>query len=381
MLQLIREAGGDVIGVDWRIDLAAAWRLLSDGVAVQGNLDPVALFAPWPELQRRAQAVLDQAAGRPGTSSTSATASAPDAGGQRAPAGGLRPRVQPRAELDDVHDVTRRADAGADGGAGARAQDAICRAIENLEGPAGARFLQDEWSRPGGGGGTTRVLQQGAVFEKAGVNVSCVHGLLAPNITAGAAGGGPAPVDPSGAPVPFFAAGLSLVLHPHNPMAPTAHANYRYFELGAGPAPASWWFGGGADLTPAYLFEEDAAHFHRAHKAACDRYDAALYPRLKRACDAYFFLPHRGERRGVGGSSSTASPATTGRGSSLSCGAAPTPSSPPTCPSSRPARTPPSPRPSGAGRSCAGAGTSSSTWSTTGARCSASRPAAGPRAC
>ncbi|HVG95592.1 MAG TPA: oxygen-dependent coproporphyrinogen oxidase [Chloroflexota bacterium] len=185
-------------------------------------------------------------------------------------------------------------------------QDAICRAIEHLEGPAGARFRQDEWSRPGGGGGTTRVLQQGAVFEKAGVNVSAVHGLLSPEAARGAAGpdylsGGDPAGHPADGPVPFFAASLSLVLHPHNPMAPTAHANYRYFELGDGAAPEAWWFGGGADLTPAYLFEEDAAHFHRAHKAACDRYDATLYPRLKRACDEYFFLPHRGERRGVGG--------------------------------------------------------------------------------
>jgi coproporphyrinogen III oxidase len=84
-------------------------------------------------------------------------------------------------------------------------------------------------------------------------------------------------------------------------MAPTAHANYRYFELGDGATPEAWWFGGGSDLTPAYLFEEDAAHFHRVHKEACDRYDASLYPRLKRACDEYFYLPHRGERRGVGG--------------------------------------------------------------------------------
>jgi coproporphyrinogen III oxidase len=101
----------------------------------------------------------------------------------------------------------------------------------------------------------------------------------------------------------FFAAGVSLVLHPHNPMAPTAHANYRYFERGGGgdEAPAAWWFGGGADLTPAYLFEEDVRHFHRAHKVACDRHDPKLYPRFKRWCDEYFYLPHRGEARGVGG--------------------------------------------------------------------------------
>jgi coproporphyrinogen III oxidase len=185
-------------------------------------------------------------------------------------------------------------------------QDAICAAIEALEGPAGGRFRQDGWTRPGGGGGTTRVLQQGTVFEKAGVNVSAVHGLLSPEVARAAAGpghltGGSPGGHPAEGQAPFFAASLSLVLHPHNPMAPTAHANYRYFELGDGATPEAWWFGGGSDLTPAYLFEEDAAHFHRVHKAACDGYDADLYPRLKRACDEYFYLPHRGERRGVGG--------------------------------------------------------------------------------
>ncbi|HET6343908.1 MAG TPA: oxygen-dependent coproporphyrinogen oxidase, partial [Myxococcota bacterium] len=99
----------------------------------------------------------------------------------------------------------------------------------------------------------------------------------------------------------FFATGISLVLHPHNPFAPTVHANYRYFERGDGQAPGSWWFGGGADLTPSYLFEEDATHFHRVHKEACDRHDPAFYPRFKTWCDAYFTIAHRGETRGIGG--------------------------------------------------------------------------------
>ena len=136
------------------------------------------------------------------------------------------------------------------------------------------------------------MLQDGAIFEKAGVNVSAVHGELSEQAAAamrGAHGVGERR---------FFATGVSLVLHPHNPMAPTVHANYRYFELGGGE---TWWFGGGADLTPAYLFDEDARHFHATLRAACDRHDSAFYPRYKKWCDEYFFIKHRGERRGVGG--------------------------------------------------------------------------------
>lgn len=175
-----------------------------------------------------------------------------------------------------------------------RAQDAICRAVEGLDGKA---FRREEWERPEGGGGVTRVLQDGNAFEKAGVNVSVVHGTLSPE-AAGAMGGGR---QAGTSDLRFFAAGLSVVIHPHNPMAPTAHCNYRYFERGEPDAPAAWWFGGGSDLTPAYLIEEDAVHFHSTLKAACDRHDGAYYPRFKAWCDEYFFLPHRGERRGVGG--------------------------------------------------------------------------------
>jgi coproporphyrinogen III oxidase len=163
-------------------------------------------------------------------------------------------------------------------------QDGICAALERLDGAA--RFGRDGWERPGGGGGVTRVLQEGAVLEKAGVSFSNVHGELPEPFARRLHGEGRA----------FAAVGLSLVLHPRSPLVPTTHANFRFIAQG-GKA----WFGGGSDLTPYYLFDEDAAHFHRTLKAACDRHDPAYYPRFKRECDRYFFLPHRGEARGVGG--------------------------------------------------------------------------------
>ena len=171
-------------------------------------------------------------------------------------------------------------------------QDQICEALSALEGQP---FGQDVWSREEGGGGRSRVLQGGRIFEKAGVNVSVVMGQLSEQ-AARSMGGGHGVEDLS-----FFATGVSLVLHPHNPMAPTVHANYRYFERGDGQAPGSWWFGGGADLTPSYLFEEDARHFHQVHKAACDAHDAGFYERFKRWCDEYFYIAHRQESRGIGG--------------------------------------------------------------------------------
>lgn len=174
------------------------------------------------------------------------------------------------------------------------AQASICEAVEAVD---GGRFTRDRWERPEGGGGLSCVLQDGRVFEKAGVNVSVVHGEL----SAAAAAAMRERHGTDNDERTFWAAGVSLVIHPKNPHAPTAHANYRYFERGDGSGPGGWWFGGGADLTPAYLYEEDAAHFHAAHKAACDRHDAAFYPRFKAWCDRYFRIPHRDEARGVGG--------------------------------------------------------------------------------
>jgi coproporphyrinogen III oxidase len=163
-------------------------------------------------------------------------------------------------------------------------QDGIAAGLEAVDGGAG--FLRDAWERPGGGGGVTRVLSDGAVLEKAGVNVSRVHGRVPPRMAARLPGDGD----------DFAAVGLSLVLHPRNPWAPTTHANVRLLARGS-----KAWFGGGADLTPYYLFEEDAAHFHRELRDACERYQPGSYPGFKRTCDAYFYLPHRGEHRGVGG--------------------------------------------------------------------------------
>ncbi len=163
-------------------------------------------------------------------------------------------------------------------------QDEICQALERCDG--GARFREDAWTRPGGGGGRSRVLEGGAVLEKAGVNTSYVFGELPPQFAQRLQGEGTS----------FLAVGISLVLHPANPMAPTTHANFRYIAQGK-----KAWFGGGADLTPYYLFEEDAQHFHRTLKAACDKHDPGYYPRFKKHCDEYFWLRHRGEARGVGG--------------------------------------------------------------------------------
>jgi len=175
-----------------------------------------------------------------------------------------------------------------------RIQDEICDALKEID---CIDYREDNWSREEGGGGRSRVFSEGKVFEKAGVNVSVVHGTLSPQAAASMGGGH----ELKGEDLDFFATGISLVLHPKNPMAPTVHANYRYFERGEGQKPGSWWFGGGADLTPSYLFEEDAKHFHSVHKKACDRHEVADYSKFKQWCDDYFFIKHRGERRGIGG--------------------------------------------------------------------------------
>ncbi|KAG2700538.1 hypothetical protein I3843_06G002200 [Carya illinoinensis] len=181
------------------------------------------------------------------------------------------------------------------------AQDTVCEAIEAVDG--GSHFKEDVWSRPGGGGGISRVLQDGAVWEKAGVNVSVVYGVMPPEAYRAAKASADNQMKPG--PVPFFAAGISSVLHPKNPFAPTLHFNYRYFETDAPKdspgAPRQWWFGGGTDLTPAYIFEEDVKHFHLAQKSACDKFDPTFYARFKKWCDDYFYIKHRGERRGLGG--------------------------------------------------------------------------------
>jgi coproporphyrinogen III oxidase len=178
-------------------------------------------------------------------------------------------------------------------------QNDICLALESLSRDT---FREDSWERPGGGGGITRIIQDGELFEKAGVNTSMVHGTLPLEAINSMAGGRLDAQDyQSEESRQFFATGLSLVTHPHNPMAPTAHCNYRYFELGPENCPSAWWFGGGADLTPAYLFEEDACHFHQSLKDACDLHDKNYYPSFKRWCDHYFRNTHRDECRGVGG--------------------------------------------------------------------------------
>lgn len=176
------------------------------------------------------------------------------------------------------------------------AQDDICAQVEALD---GCKFKEDAWVRETGGGGISRVLQNGNVFEKAGVNVSVVYGTMPPEAVAAASARGvtrDVGYKP-GEPVPFFAAGISSVMHPRNPFAPTMHFNYRYFETDRG----LWWFGGGTDLTPSYIFEEDAKHFHSVLKECCDRHDKEYFPKFKKWCDDYFLIKHRGERRGLGG--------------------------------------------------------------------------------
>lgn len=165
-------------------------------------------------------------------------------------------------------------------------QDEICHGLEVLDGAE--TFRQDAWEREEGGGGRSRVIKGGDVFEQGGVNFSEVWGkTLPPSILT---------QRPEAAGHEFYATGTSMVLHPRNPYIPTVHLNYRYFE--AGPV---WWFGGGLDLTPYYPFVEDVIHLHRTLKDACDKHHSEYYPAFKRWCDEYFYLRHRNETRGVGG--------------------------------------------------------------------------------
>lgn len=169
-------------------------------------------------------------------------------------------------------------------------QDTITSKLEAIDGRAA--FQEDLWKRPEGGGGRTRVIENGNVFEKGGVNISGVHGKLPESMQAyfGVRDAN------------FFACGLSLVLHPKNPMVPTVHANWRYFEMYDQEGHiVDQWFGGGQDLTPYYLFEEDAKHFHQTCKTACDKHHLEFYPKYKARCDEYFYNSHRNEARGIGG--------------------------------------------------------------------------------
>jgi len=169
-------------------------------------------------------------------------------------------------------------------------QDTITSKLEEVDGTA--TFKEDIWVRPEGGGGRTRVIENGAVFEKGGVNISGVHGELPDSMKAYFG------VEDAN----FFACGLSLVLHPKNPMVPTVHANWRYFEMyGKDGEIVDQWFGGGQDLTPYYLFDEDAVHFHEVCKTACDKHNPTFYDTYKKRCDEYFWNTHRNEARGLGG--------------------------------------------------------------------------------
>lgn len=169
-------------------------------------------------------------------------------------------------------------------------QDQITSKIEAIDGAA--KFREDIWERVEGGGGRTRVIENGNVFEKGGVNISAVHGKLPEAMQKMFL------VDEGD----FFACGLSLVIHPKSPMVPTVHANWRYFEMYDDHKNViNSWFGGGQDLTPYYLFEEDAVHFHQTCKTACDKHNPEFYSKYKKQCDNYFWNTHRNEARGIGG--------------------------------------------------------------------------------
>ncbi|MBL4672545.1 MAG: coproporphyrinogen III oxidase, partial [Arenicella sp.] len=170
-------------------------------------------------------------------------------------------------------------------------QDSICQSLSDID---GSEFIEDEWlHHTGNGGGRTRVLSGGSVIEKGGVNFSHVMGHKLP----------PAATlkRPELLGKPFEAMGVSLVIHPRNPFAPTSHMNVRFFVAGAETDEPVWWFGGGFDMTPYYGFDEDAKHWHQTAFDACAPFGDQAYPKYKKWCDDYFYLPHRNEQRGVGG--------------------------------------------------------------------------------
>jgi coproporphyrinogen III oxidase len=166
----------------------------------------------------------------------------------------------------------------------------ITAAVEAID---TVKFRRDAWARPEGGGGESRILSEGSVFERAGVSFSHVFGAKMPASASN--------LRPEIAGAPFEAMGLSLVFHPRNPYAPTTHCNVRFLTTTPGSGPGVWWFGGGFDLTPYYPFDEDVIHWHRTARAACRPFGEGVYERYKDWCDRYFFLPHRNETRGVGG--------------------------------------------------------------------------------
>jgi len=170
-------------------------------------------------------------------------------------------------------------------------QDQICSTLEAEDGEA--HFVEDNWHREEGGGGRTRVLTNGLVFEQAGINFSEVQGASMP--------GSATAHRPELEGRSFQAMGVSLVIHPHNPYVPTSHANVRFFIAEKEGEPPVWWFGGGFDLTPYYPFKDDIIHWHQISKQACDPFGDEIYPRYKKWCDDYFYLKHRDETRGVGG--------------------------------------------------------------------------------
>uniref|UniRef100_A0AAY5KDI8 Oxygen-dependent coproporphyrinogen-III oxidase, mitochondrial n=1 Tax=Esox lucius TaxID=8010 RepID=A0AAY5KDI8_ESOLU len=176
-------------------------------------------------------------------------------------------------------------------------QAEFCRALEEVD---GGKFQVDRWERKEGGGGISCVLQDGKVFEKAGVNVSVVFGNLTEEAAKQMRSRGKVLKGKDGK-LPFCAMGVSSVIHPKNPHVPTVHFNYRYFEIEEEDGTKQWWFGGGTDLTPTYINEEDAAQFHSVLKEACDKHHPQYYPDFKKWCDRYFYIRHRDETRGVGG--------------------------------------------------------------------------------
>ncbi len=190
-------------------------------------------------------------------------------------------------------------------------QNSICKGLEQLDGSEGrrplrgvhsgkAKFTKDSWQREGGGGGISRVIQNGSVIEKGGVNFSEVFGD-APEFLSQRSGAGSSERKPEKK--FFFASGVSLVIHPQNPFVPIIHMNVRYLQLQTpnSELPAFEWFGGGIDLTPIYVDEEDAIYFHQTLKATCDRFHTSFYPEFKKWADEYFFIKHRNETRGIGG--------------------------------------------------------------------------------